>query len=174
MDAANHSATTNVLEWAIPRLKVYTIAALAGPALLLAGTAFYTYVWPGVANHVESPAPPAPVDAPPIAPVGAPAAPGSSPPIASVVTPRITFDGAPPPPESVMVGARISDEHKRMLGMVTHVRRDERGNVASISVKIDATQQESEVPSGEVRWIWDSNPGTKATGVWVRSLAPRH
>ncbi len=45
---------THVLAWALPRLKVYVIAALVAPALLLAGTAFYTYVWPGVAPLTEN------------------------------------------------------------------------------------------------------------------------
>jgi hypothetical protein len=63
------AVTTNVLEWAVPRLKIYVIAALAGPALLLVGTAFYTYVWPGVTSPVidwAPPEPPEPVPPPPI------------------------------------------------------------------------------------------------------------
>jgi hypothetical protein len=71
------------------------------------------------------------------------------------------------PPESKMVGAHIIVvPAKQYISEVTHIRRDERGNVASVSVKLNATQMESEVPLGEVQWHWDSKPGTKATGLW--------
>jgi hypothetical protein len=156
--------TTNVLEWAIPRLKVYVIAALAAPALLLAGTAFYTYVWPGVAKHDVAPLGPS-TGAPPMAPAAAPIVvpdPGPADRAAEVASAQPEF-----PPESKLVGARIVDQNKHMVGSVTHVRRDERGKVAKVGVRLDATQQESDVPLADMRWSWDSEPGTKATGLWI-------
>jgi hypothetical protein len=174
MRAANHSVTTNVLEWAIQRLKVYVIAALAAPALLLAGTAFYTYVWPGVAKHDVAPRAPS---------TGPPPMTSATPPMAPAVAPIVVPDPAPAdraaevasaqpeiPPESKLVGARIIDQNKHMVGFVTHVRRDERGKVAKVGVRLDATQQESDVPLADMRWSWDSEPGTKATGLWIMKV----
>ena len=43
------------LAWALPRLAVYVIAALAGAALVGVWAAPYTFVWPGTAGQIEIP-----------------------------------------------------------------------------------------------------------------------
>jgi PRC-barrel domain len=176
---AGRSVLGEALQWALPRLVGYVVAAIASVVAFTIWAVVYTYVWPGMPPiSIEPPAPPA---------VNVPASPAPTPPI--VVDPDPPAVAAVPG-ERIPEGLPIASTRKlvvylssaaplsttpdpppplQKLGQIEDVQVGNDGKVIFYIVNVGdwfGSEKDIAVPSQKVTWLKGQNYGTKQD-VWT-------
>jgi hypothetical protein len=156
----SRSPFREVLNWALPELAGYVLAALGAVFVFTVWAVIYTYVWPGkpAATSIEIPAPP---------PVSVPASPAPTPPIV-VPDPAPAVAQVPGDriPEGLPIAPYVYNVNSDKVGKIAAVLlgNDRKVDVYILAVGdwfLDGSEKVIAVPSQKMTWVKEQNYGTK-------------